>query len=153
MRDYQEIGIHSPVWQDPAVTIRNVLASCFIPGIAVQVMDPGWEIFIDPLFEKVIYNLIENAVRHGGHVKTITFTIRETDDGLHLVCKDDGTGISEEYKSHLFEKGFGKNTGLGLFLAREILGITGISLRETGVFGQGAQFEIDVPKGTYRRSS
>lgn len=49
-----------------------------------------------------------------------------------------------------FERGFGKNTGLGLFLAREILGITRIAIAETGVYGQGARFEMLVPEGGYR---
>jgi hypothetical protein len=37
-----------------------------------------------------------------------------------------------------------------MFIAREILSITGISIRETGTFGEGARFEIRVPKGAYR---
>ena len=45
---------------------------------------------------------------------------------------------------------FGKHTGLGLFLSREILSITGISVTEVGRQGSGAIFEIAVPKGTYR---
>ena len=39
---------------------------------------------------------------------------------------------------------------MGLFLAREILDITGIGIRETGEPGKGARFEIMVPKGTWR---
>ena len=50
----------------------------------------------------------------------------------------------------IFEKGFGKNTGLGLFLIKEILAITGMTIQETGVPGKGARFEITVPKGHYR---
>jgi len=46
--------------------------------------------------------------------------------------------------------GFGKNTGLGLALSREILDITGISIREAGEPGNGARFEMTVPKGTWR---
>jgi signal transduction histidine kinase len=152
MRDYQEIGVQSPLWQDPVATIRQVSVSCDTLGITLQIPEPGWEIFCDPLFERVIYNLIDNALRHGEHVKMIAFTIRETGGELHLVYEDDGAGISEEFRQNLFEKGFGKHTGLGLFLSREILGITGISIRENGACGQGARFEIIVPKGAYRRS-
>ena len=63
---------------------------------------------------------------------------------------DDGAGISPDDKLHLFERGFGKHTGLGLFLSREILAITGISISETGIPGEGARFEIAVPEGTFR---
>jgi len=45
----------------------------------------------------------------------------------------------------IFDKGFGKNTGLGLFPAREILSITGITIRETGEPGKGVRFEITAP--------
>lgn len=152
MRDYQEIGIQSPVWQDPSVTIPRVVETCYCPGITIRVPDPGWEIFTDPLFEKVVYNLIENAIRHGERVKNITFSIREEQDGLHMVYEDDGAGIPEEFRNNLFDKGVGRNTGLGLFLAREILSITDISIQETGVFGKGARFDMTVPKGAYRKS-
>jgi signal transduction histidine kinase len=64
--------------------------------------------------------------------------------------EDDGPGIPEENKERIFEKGFGNNTGLGLFLTREILGITGITIRETGEPGTGARFELTVPPGSYR---
>ena len=64
-------------------------------------------------------------------------------------------GVSAEEKKRLFTRGFGKNTGLGLFLSREILAITGITITGiaitgNGVPGKGARFEITVPKGAYR---
>ena len=52
-------------------------------------------------------------------------------------------------KEKIFDRGFGKNTGLGLTLSREILGITGITIKETGEHGIGARFEITVPKGMF----
>lgn len=46
--------------------------------------------------------------------------------------------------------GFGKNTGLGLALSRDILSLTGITIKETGTAGEGARFELLVPKGGWR---
>jgi hypothetical protein len=37
-----------------------------------------------------------------------------------------------------------------MFLSREILSITGITIKETGIPGEGAVFEIFVPNGMYR---
>jgi signal transduction histidine kinase len=109
------------------------------------------DVFADPLFEKVFYNLIDNALRYGGEGLTaVRISARETDAGLLLACEDDGAGISDEDKKRLFERGYGKNTGFGLFLVREILGITGITIRETSEPGHGARFEMLVPKGMYR---
>jgi len=67
--------------------------------------------------------------------------------------EDDGGGIIPEEKEKAFEKGFGKNTGLGLFLIREILSITGISIIENGIPGEGVRFEITVPSGKWRMKS
>jgi len=39
---------------------------------------------------------------------------------------------------------------LGLYLAAEILGITGITITENGVPGKGARFEIHVPSEDFR---
>ncbi|MDP2796375.1 MAG: hypothetical protein Q8N94_02545 [Methanoregula sp.] len=50
----------------------------------------------------------------------------------------------------MFERSYGKHTGFGLFLAKEILSITGLVITETGEPGKGARFGISVPKGKYR---
>ena len=39
---------------------------------------------------------------------------------------------------------------MGLFLIREILSITGISIQETGIYGDGVRFEMKVPAGKWR---
>ncbi|MCX6689039.1 MAG: HAMP domain-containing sensor histidine kinase [Methanoregula sp.] len=83
-------------------------------------------------------------------MKTIRVSSQESATGLLIVCEDDGVGISAEDKKRLFTRGFGKNTGLGLFLSREILAITGITITENGNPGKGARFEITVPKGMWR---
>ena len=111
------------------------------------------EIFADPLFEKVFYNLFDNALRYGGAgLQSIRVSSQESEGCLTIVCEDDGDGIPADEKEKIFERGFGKNTGLGLFLSREILAITGITIIENGVTGKGARFEITVPKGAYRFS-
>ncbi|MDO9325204.1 MAG: PAS domain S-box protein, partial [Methanoregula sp.] len=150
-RDYQDMGVKAPVWQNVREMVKKNAAT--IPAGEVRITDDctDAEVYADPLFEKVFYNLIDNALRYGGErLTTIRFSCHESDKGLSIACEDDGNGISADDKIHLFEQGFGKNTGLGLFLSREILAITGISIQETGKQGNGACFEIRVPKGAYR---
>ena len=150
-RYYQDMGVNEPVWQNVGGNVGKA-AAALSPG-KVKIVDghPDLEVFADLLFEKVFYNLIDNALRYGGErLTTIRISSQETDDGLVLACEDDGAGISDNDKKHLFERGFGKNTGFGLFLVREILGITGITIRETSEPGHGARFEMLVPKGMYR---
>ncbi|RPI37514.1 MAG: sensor histidine kinase, partial [Methanoregulaceae archaeon] len=111
------------------------------------------KVLADPLFEKIFYNLIDNALRYGGDsLKQIRISSEETDRGLIIMVEDDGAGISPEDRPHLFTKGFGKNTELGLFLTKEILGITAMEIREDSQPGHGARFEILVPKGAWRRT-
>jgi signal transduction histidine kinase len=77
-------------------------------------------------------------------------TTKKDNEMLVITVKDDGNGISADDKKELFTRGFGKNTGLGLFLSREILSLTSITISETGEPGKGARFEITVPKNGYR---
>jgi len=72
---------------------------------------------------------------------------------LKITYQDDGEGIHSSDKDKLFTRGYGKNTGLGLFLSREILSITGITICENGEPGKGARFEITVPNGVWRSVS
>jgi signal transduction histidine kinase len=94
--------------------------------------------------------MIDNAVRYGGKITTISFYAEEQNGDHLIVCEDDGDGVVAEEKDKIFERGFGKNTGLGLALSREILDITGVTIRETGEPGKGARFELVVPGGMYR---
>jgi len=149
--DYQDMGMKSPVWQDLSACISVAKSQVDLGGITVDNDCAGIEIYADPLFVKVIINLLDNAVRHGGsRLAAIRFSCQQNGDSLVVTCADDGDGIEETDKSRLFTRGFGKNTGLGLFLAREILQITGLTIRENGVPGAGARFEITVPPASFR---
>jgi signal transduction histidine kinase len=150
-KDYQDMGATDPAWQNVSESITKAIARLPVHDIRVDIDRRDLEIYADPLAEKVFYNLIDNALRYGGEqMTTIRISSQESDKGLTIVCEDNGAGISEVDKKSLFTKGFGKNTGLGLFLSREIFAITGITITETGEPGKGARFEITVPKGNYR---
>jgi signal transduction histidine kinase len=149
---YQEIGVDAPQWQDAEKVIDAAVKQLSLPGIEVEIKVKGVEIFADNLLEKVFYNLVENSLRHGDHVTRMCFTSQESGSGLALIYSDNGVGITAEDKQKLFRKGFGKHTGLGLFLSREILSITGITITENGEPGKGVRFEITVPAGQFRVS-
>lgn len=151
-RYYQDIGVEEPKWQDVGEIVRKVTHQLNLADITMENSVTGLEIFADPLIEKVFYNLIENSLRHGEHVTTIGFSYSETDAGLIISYRDNGVGITEADREKLFRKGFGKHTGLGLFLSREILSITGITIRENGEPGKGVNFEISVPENGYRHT-
>jgi PAS domain S-box-containing protein len=149
-RDYQNIGVHSPGWYNIWETVSLAIATIDLGGIRITVDLPPFEIYADPLLEKVFYNLIENSIRHGEHVTEIAIRSVETRDGLVLVLEDNGSGIPDNEKEKIFRREYFKNTGFGLFLGREILAITNLTIREAGVPGKGARFEIFVPNGAFR---
>ncbi|PKL57699.1 MAG: PAS sensor protein, partial [Methanomicrobiales archaeon HGW-Methanomicrobiales-5] len=150
-KDYEEIGITAPAWQDCHTLVDEAATQAPLGQVIVKNDLPeGTEVFADPLILKVFYNLMDNAVRYGEKITTIRFSVKDSEDCLTLTCTDDGVGVPAEEKKRIFDRGFGKNTGLGLALSREILDITDISLKETGEPGIGARFEMIVPKGTWR---
>jgi signal transduction histidine kinase len=147
---YQDIGVNAPKWQDAESVIHEAKAQLTSTGIDIRITISGIEIFADPLIVKVFFNLMENSLRHGERVTTMSFSSRESDAGLVIAYQDNGVGITAGDKPKLFRKGFGKHTGLGLFLSQEILAITGITITENGERGNGVRFEITVPKEGYR---
>jgi signal transduction histidine kinase len=150
---YEDIGVNAPEWQDIPHLVQRVRSRLHLPDtIDVSIVLPPVQVFADRLIEKVFFNLMENTLRHGGQVTRIRFAFDETNRGAEIVYEDNGVGISTEDKRRLFQKGFGKNTGLGLFLSQEILAITGLTIRETGEPGNGVRFVIAVPEGAYRLS-
>jgi PAS domain S-box-containing protein len=153
-QDYEELGIRAPAWQHISHVIERVIPRLPLHTVQVTCEDPAWEVFADPLLEKVFYNLIDNALRYGGsRMTTIRVTNRQENGSLVIVVQDNGVGISREDKVQLFTKGFGRHTGLGLYLSREILSITGMTITENGEPGTGTRFEITVPEGGYRFTS
>jgi signal transduction histidine kinase len=140
-----------PTWHNINEEVRKEAdAALRLRGIPVVVDCPDLAVYADPLFEKVFPNLIDNALRHGGDGLTrIRISAHETDDGLTLVCEDDGAGISDEERKFLFTHVFGRHKGRGLNIVREVLSITGITIRETGSYGKGARFEMMVPEGAF----
>ena len=150
-RLYQNLGVISPDWQDVDSVFIRACTMLDVKKVKLYSDVVGISVFADPLLERVFYNLVENAIAHGGRVKEIRMTSAETADGLVIGFEDDGVGIPDHDKERIFTRGYGKNTGLGLFLAREILSTTGMSIRETGTYQTGAKFEILVPRGNYRR--
>jgi PAS domain S-box-containing protein len=149
-KHYQDIGVQAPQWQNVHDTIAGAAALLDLSSVTIGIPFSNIEIYADPLLGKVFYNLLENAMRHGHNTSVIQFSYHDNGDTLTIACEDNGGGIDSETKKHLFKRGYGKNTGFGLFLIREILSITGIMIDENGEPGKGARFEITVPNGAYR---
>jgi PAS domain S-box-containing protein len=149
-REYQEVGVHLPQWQNVNELINKVVQNFAKSGLTFHSEFEKTEVYADPLLEKVFYNLVDNAIRYGESITTIAIYPKISDKGFAIVFEDNGVGVPEAQKREIFKRGVGKNTGMGLFLTAEILAITGITIEENGVFGKGARFVIRIPNGTWR---
>ena len=148
---YQDIGVNEPIWQQVQRVVEKAIFGFKTEGITILVLLENIKVYADPLLEKVFFTLVENSIRHGERVTSITLGYMVRDGNLILWYEDDGVGVKTEDKVRIFKRGFGNNTGLGLFLAKEILNITGLSISETGIQGKGARFEILIPKEVYEK--
>jgi signal transduction histidine kinase len=149
-KDYQNIGMDSPRWQKIGALVRLAEEEAGIRSIRMDAASENAEIFADPMIGRVFYNLFDNASRHGERVTEIHVSILVSGGTPVIVIGDNGIGIPAEEKERIFERGYGKNNEWGLFLAREILAITGSSIVENGAAGSGARFEIRIPASSFR---
>lgn len=149
-KNYQEMGIHPPRWQNVRQVFLFAISHLDFLHMKQNLNLANLEIFADPLFEKALFNIMQNVLEHGSRATEVTLHFVKHPENLVLIIEDNGVGIPPEEKNMIFDRGYGKGSGLGLFLVREVLSITGMSIRETGTSGQGTRFEITVPKGAYR---
>ncbi|PKL57521.1 MAG: hypothetical protein CVV34_07060, partial [Methanomicrobiales archaeon HGW-Methanomicrobiales-5] len=97
-REYGDIGVNEPVWQVIGAVVAKVLGSWQMPGITVEAETGDYEVFADPLLERVFFNLLDNSLRHGGKVSHIRLFSTAQNNELVVVYEDDGTGIPEADK-------------------------------------------------------
>jgi PAS domain S-box-containing protein len=149
-QSYQDLGIKPSQWQNANHVFLMAISHLDFLKINHTLQIKGLEIFADPLLEQVFQILADNTLAHGKTATQVTLRYTEHSGSLTLVYEDNGVGIPEETKNKIFLPDFQKKKGVGLFLAGEILDITGIIIRETGEPGKGARFEMVVPKGMWR---
>jgi len=145
-RDYERLGLAEPRWEKASDLFERGTSALDTSEITLVVNLEGLFLEVDPIFEKVFHNLVDNSMRHGKITKRIGVRYEEVGDGLVIIYEDDGIGIPEEVKKDLFTGKWGK----GLFMVKEILSITGMKIEEIGEYKKGAKFCIHVPEGRYR---
>ena len=119
----------------------------------------GLETVIDrTVFDRVVSNLITNALRHGA--APVVVTARQSDNHFRLVVEDSGTGVPPQFVEDLFERfsrsdearARGQGSGLGLSIARSYARAHGGDLVHETVEPHGARFELVVPTGRVFKS-
>ena len=149
-KQYQDLGLRPPLWQNVQESFIMAISHLDTSSLSRDVRVDNLEIYADPLLEKVFLSLAENVVRHSGGATVITLGYFREGPDLVMYFEDNGEGIPDQSKERIFEWGYAGHGGKELFLVREILGITDITIRETGKYGEGARFEILVPAFAFR---
>ena len=149
-REYQGIGLHTPGYIDVDAVIYKILSRPKFSGIGRYCSLDGLRVYADRMFEQVLHEMVANSLAYGGEGVSVRFFYTIVDEELIIVMEDTGPGIEDSEKAHIFSRNYPKRRGYGLYLATEILDITGIRIREVGKFGEGARFEIVVPADGFR---
>ena len=145
---YKDLGRSPPAWMPVQQALLAVPRPPGTEEISLRFWTERLMVYADPLIRDVLNHLVDNALRHGKTAKNLVVTWQESKDGLDIIIRDDGTGIPAGRKETIFEYD-ADHTGLGLFICRQILAVTGISIIENGKEGEGARFAIHVPEGNY----
>jgi signal transduction histidine kinase len=142
----ETVGKSPPRWQDLNEILREKIPGIRKHGLSV-VTGPGrlW-LYADPLLPEVFDEFIDNTLKYGLVSTVIRVMWHADENNLVLTFEDDGVGIPFSQKNKIFHDGVGR----GLVLAREILGVTGISISETGEPERGTRIALSVPEGKYR---
>jgi PAS domain S-box-containing protein len=149
-QSYQDLGATSPHWHNVNQVFLMAISHLDLSHISRSVSLDNLEIFADPLLERVFYSLADNVLRHAESATEISVGYEQRESDLLIFFEDNGNGIATPLKEKIFTWGTGRQQGMELFLAREVLSITGITIRETGTEGKGARFELIVPRGAFR---
>ena len=120
------------------------LHAAFPPGLPPVRADLG-------LVERVLTNLLDNALRHAPEGGQIEVRLRATDDSVEVSVADDGPGVAPALRTQLFRAPAalgarrGENGGLGLLIVQRIVQLHGrrIELRDSA---RGALFVFALPR-------
>lgn len=147
---FQNLGLNPPEWQKVSQSFLYAISHLDLSSLSRDLQVDSLEIFADPLLESVFFILTENVIRHGKNANAITVHFEERPAGLTLFFEDNGSGVPNDLKEKIFDLSYETDKDRGLFLVREILSVTGITISENGEWGKGARFEILIPDGAWR---
>ncbi|WP_341643557.1 hybrid sensor histidine kinase/response regulator [Thauera sp. SDU_THAU2] len=135
--------------QRPAARARGIRLYLRLPATQQYVLS-------DPmLFERIVGNLVSNAVRHTRD-GSILIACRGRGDALRVEVRDNGPGIPAEFQQAIFqefvqlgnpERSRDKGLGLGLAIVRRLVDLLGHRLELRSAPGRGSVFALELPFG------
>lgn len=140
----QDVTLKLKPYADSSSITLGIDAPDYLPSI---IGDIG-------LIERVLTNILENAISHTPENGHIEISINTQPEGLQITVSDTGPGIDEEDLPHIFERFYRADksrdrgrpgTGLGLAIAKEIIGLHKGTIEAVSPSGSGAVFKIYLP--------
>lgn len=108
------------------------------------------------MIERVLQNLIDNALRHTGAGGTVELAIENQGAFMNISVSDSGQGIRREHLPHIFERywrapevddhGAGTSSGLGLAIVKRILELHGSVVKVQSELQRGTRFGFELPQ-------
>jgi len=149
-REFKDLGASPPEWQNIRTVLDGVIQQQDTEGISFSIDLPDLEIYTDSQLDRVFERLFETAKPSEKNHRELCISSLQKDRDLVIALEYESGGIKPEDKEGIFEVQASNNRGL--FIAREILSLTGISLKETGIVGRNTRFEIEIPDTYFRYS-
>jgi len=135
--------------------VKNLESQALLKNINITITGKGKVYFDKEQLNKVIINLVENAIKYNFDGGKVDLIISEDNKKTKLIVKDNGIGIEKQYLSRIFErfyrvdKGRSKKTGgtgLGLSIVKHILLQNNAEIEADSKEGEGTEFNIVFDK-------
>ena len=141
--------------QDGIDHVRRAHAGQDLPDLVNRVSPRAhWGLIDAERIERVLRNLLDNAIRYTPSGGTITIESRQAGRMVEISVRDTGSGIAPEDLSRVFERFYRADksrgraeghSGLGLAIAREIVEAHGGRLHAESEPGKGTTFRLTIP--------
>ena len=112
-------------------------------------------VYCDPnMIERVMLNLLSNAIKFSPENSTVFINLLVSDDCAEISVKDEGIGISKEYREVIFERFMqadksltrkNEGSGIGLSIVKSIVDLHGGYINVDSEVGEGSTFKILIP--------
>lgn len=136
-----------------SLAVKDMMSAAAERQVTFQVIsqEGSLEVFADDyLLNRVVFNLLENAVKYMGRPGTVSIRVLRRGDLATLMVQDDGMGLQEEEAKFVFERDFqGSNRlggqGYGLYLVKQTAQAHGGTVEASSALGRGMKITFTIP--------